>query len=331
MMRALRVLDCGPGASVQDSGRFGLRRFGVAWAGPADHLSHALANALVGNPADTAALEFTLTGAAFAVEQGPVRVAVVGAQPIVDGHPVPRTTALDLPPGTQFELVLDGVRSYLAVSGGVLTTPAMGSRSVHWRSGLGGLALKPGDVLPVGAPPSTAVLRVARPPACQEGPVRVVLSPQDQLFADDMRALFLTSEYRVGPNSDRMGLRLAGQALTHRGSADIVSDGVLPGTIQVPGNGQPIVLMRDCQTTGGYAKIGCVIAADLDRLGQMRPGNCLRFIAISQEDGLAATRSYIRMLRDLPAYLETAINPTRLYTENLISGVVDAREPVSGD
>lgn len=329
MSPALRLLACGPGLTVQDAGRFGLRRYGVAWAGAADRARHALANALAGNPAEAAALEVTVAGARIAVQGGPVRLAAVGARLAVDAEPVPPDTAVDVADGAEATVsaARPGVYGYLAVSGGVRTPPEMGSRSAHLRSGLGGGALEAGAALPCGPSPAGPPLRFPGRLPAQCGPVRVVRGPQDDRFADQTWARLLDAEWRVHPRSDRMGMRLDGPALPHRGSADIVSDAVLPGAVQVPGDGRPLVLMRDCQTTGGYPKIACVIAADLDRLAQSPAGAALRFTEVLPEAGLAATRDYLRRLRALPSLLVSAdATHDRLHDANLIDGVHDARQ-----
>ena len=326
MSPALRVLACGPGTSVQDAGRAGLRRYGVALAGAADRLSHALANGLAGNPAGAAALEFAVAGARLVVEGGPVRLAATGAALLVDGRAVPPAAATDADPGAEVRLSAPERRhAYLAVSGGIATPPEMGSRALHIRSGLGGRPIAPGDVLPGASPPPVAPPRLADTLPETEGPIRVVRGPQDDLFADGAWEAFIAAEWHVHPRSDRMGIRLAGPALAHRAGADIVSDAVLPGAVQVPGEGRPIVLMRDCQTTGGYPKIACAIEADLDRIAQSVPGAVLRFAEISAAQGLAATQAYRALLRSLPSRLAPAgLAPERLHDLNLIDGVHDA-------
>jgi biotin-dependent carboxylase-like uncharacterized protein len=332
MSLSLRVEACGPGLTVQDAGRFGLRRYGVAWAGAADRARHALANALVGNPAGAAALEVTVAGARLAPRGGPVRLACIGADLSVDGGAVPPATAVDVPAGAEVTLsaARPGAYGYLAVSGGLRTACEMGSRSAHLRSGLGGGALDAGATLPCGPAPAAPPLRFAGRLPAADGPIRVVRGPQNDHFDGAAWERLLGAEWRVHPRSDRMGMRLDGPALPHRGGADIVSDAVLPGAVQVPGDGRPLVLMRDCQTTGGYPKIACVIAADLDRLAQSRAGDALRLAEVSQEAALAATRDYLARLRALPAELVVATRPTpttpdRLHHANLIDGVHDAR------
>ncbi len=328
MSPTLHIEACGPGLTVQDAGRFGLRRYGVAWAGAADRARHALANALVGNPAGAAALEVTVAGARLSSSGGPVRLAAVGADLSVGGSAVPPATAVDVPDGAEVTLsaARPGAYGYLAVSGGLLTAPEMGSRSAHLRSGLGGGSLEAGARLPCGPAPAGSLLRFAGRLPGAGGALRVVRGPQDSHFSEGEWTRFLEVEWRVHPRSDRMGIRLDGPALRHRASADIVSDAVLPGVVQVPGDGRPLVLMRDCQTTGGYPKIACVIAADLDRLAQSRAGDALRLVEVSPETALAATRDYVAWLRALPARLVAAdATPDRLHHANLIDGVHDAR------
>lgn len=324
MSPALRVLECGPGLTVQDAGRFGLRRFGVAWAGAADLGALALANALVLNASDAAVLELPVFGAILGVEGGQVRIAAIGARLSIDGESVPETTAADAAQGSRVRLQPVGDRAYscLAVSGGIGTLPEMGSRATHLRSGLGGRALGPGDLLPCEPAPARPCLRLGMPLPRPSGPIRLVRGPQADRFPQNAFSRFVASEWRVHHRSDRMGMRLEGHQIPHRDGADIVSDAVLPGAVQVPGDGRPIVLMRDCQTTGGYPKIGCVIAADLDRLAQSPAGAKVTFVEVSPEEGLIATRAWRKLLRDIPSRLVPVGPEDRLLHEvNLIDGV----------
>jgi biotin-dependent carboxylase-like uncharacterized protein len=223
---------------------------------------------------------------------------------------------------------------YLALAGGVDVPAVLGSRSTYARAGLGGLdgrAPRAGDRLACSA--SAGVQRqAARPFAHAVGPMRVLPGPQDAHFDADTWALFVASDYRVGREADRMGLRLQGPALRHRSGlgADIVSEAVVPGAVQVPGDGQPIVLGVDAQTIGGYAKIATVIHADRPRLAHARPGSVLRFRVVTRAQALAARLEQAASLR---AWVH-AIGPLRqpgepaeaaLRTANLISGIIDAR------
>jgi len=330
-MSALEVIACGTGASVQDLGRTGFRRFGVSTAGAMDRHALARANALVGNAPGTAAVELTLAGARFRVQAAPLLVATAGpgVKLEIDGRRIPADTSVRAESGTTLTVgpARGGVYGYLAVAGGIRTAPDLGSRALHLRSGIGGRPLAPGTVLPcVPAGPDTPSRRL--PPAAppDPGPIRVVPGPQEDAFTADGLATFLSAAYTVHPKSDRMGLRLTGPSPAHAAGYNIVSDGIVPGSVQVPGDGQPIVLMRDCQTTGGYPKIATVISADLDRLAQLSPGASLRFAAVTPEKAIAAARAAAQAIAALSANarpLPPLDDTGHLLSHNLIGGVVD--------
>lgn len=326
-MTALEIVQCGPGVSVQDAGRHGFRRFGVPTAGAMDRRALALANTLAGNPPDTAAVELPLAGAEFRVVGGPVLVAGhgPGTTLAVPGRPVSEQSSVQLDDGDTVMICPphEGVYSYVAVAGGILTRPVLGSRSCHRRSGIGGDVLSPGDRLPcIGGSDNTPlsfteVMRYN----CNDS-IRIVPGPQAGHFEDATWSRFLSSNYRISPRSDRMGLRLEGPALRSSMGHDIVSEGVVPGCVQVPGDGNPIVLGRDCQTTGGYPKIATVISADLDRLAQVPMGRDVRFRVVSEGDAIDAARRLARWRNSL----ELAVEPVSsslpdLFSHNLIGGV----------
>jgi len=304
---ALRVAAAGLQTTVQDLGRIGWARFGVAPNGVLDDGAARWANLLVGNEPNAAAIEFALLGPTL-VHEGPVPLlcALTGAdfRATIDGVPQPPWRSFLLPPGATLACgaCQYGARGYLAVAGGIAVALALGSRSTDPRAGIGGVegrALRAGDRVPL-APPATPpemglVLPAARVPTYDAASVvRVVLGPQDDRFTEDAIVTFLSSHYIVTREADRMGVRLDGPPLIFKGSdsgahelsaggasgADIISEGVVTGAIQVPSHGRPIVLLAARQTTGGYAKIATVIGADLWRLGQARPGDTVRFRAI---------------------------------------------------
>lgn len=337
----LTVVRPGLFATIQDFGRTGYQELGMPVAGALDPLALRLANALLGNPPGTAGVEIALLGPALRVEADSVRVAVVGPATLRlerEGQP-----ALPLDPYRSHTLRRDDVLTigaidgaavaYLAVAGGFALPPFLGSLSSYVRAGIGPLGGKPlaqGAQLPLARDSAPAGVDVAlpRPPDYGDGPVRVVLGPQDDRFTDAAMDIFLSATYRVGKDADRMGLRLEGPGVTHRGAADIPSDGLVTGSIQVPGSGQPILLLNDHQTAGGYAKIATVISADLPRVGRMRPGDSLTFRAVGVEEAEALRR---RQEQTVAAWIR-AIHRVRppggvdldaLYTENLVSGVVD--------
>ena len=308
--------------TVQDRGRPGYRAFGMPVAGAMDRLSLALANLLAGNPPGSAALEMTLLGATLHFE-GPAYVAVCGADmaPTLDGKPVASGTGFPVAKGALlgFGAAAKGCRTYLAIRGGIDVPAVLGSRSTDLRAAVGGLegrALRKGDALPVG-PAGAASLapralpRELLPVPGGEVPLRVLLGPQDDLFLDEGLRAFLGSPYEVSNRNDRMGYQLEGPPILHRAGADIVSDALCPGAVQVPGRGTPIVMTADCQTTGGYAKIATVIGPDLGRLAQTRRGDRVRFTRCSQEEAVAALREE----RDLLTRASAALGQKEPYPE----------------
>jgi antagonist of KipI len=299
---ALLVVDPGLLTTVQDLGRYGHQRVGVPASGPMDRLALVVANRLVGNDDGAATLECTIKGPRLEVRE-PAVVAVAGAPMgfTVNGQEAPAWTALHVRPGDVlgFQMASAGCRAYLAVAGGVDVPLVLGSRATYLRGrlgGLGGRALQKGDALPVGAPRAESdadragrtVPAALRPAYPAERECRVILGPQDDRFTPEGIRAFLAGPYDVTPQADRMGYRLKGPVITHARGHDIVSDGIPLGGIQVPGEGQPIVLLADRQTTGGYTKIATVIGVDIGAIGQTRPGQRVRFRRVTLEEAHAA-------------------------------------------
>lgn len=343
MSAEFEVIDWGRSNSLQDAGRPGWRHIGVPAGGALDTPLLACANALVGNPENTEAIELRFAGLKLRVSRGHARVAVAGD---VGGCVTGRSGATDrLRPwrGVLVEVgdVLDIAAprrglAYLAVGGGYEAVPCLGSRSDYAAAGLGGFGalMKRGVRFVAGARRvGTARLGFQRAPLSREWQrLRVVLGPQDDHFTALGVERFLGGEYRVGTAIDRMGARLEGAAIEHRGpaSADIVSDGVAPGAIQVPANGQPIVLLSDCQTVGGYAKIATVIRADLCRFAHAMPGDAVRFAVVTAAEANAAwqaerarMRDWISGIRDLDA--GARVDSEALLSVDLIDGVASGR------
>ncbi|MBE2276325.1 MAG: biotin-dependent carboxyltransferase family protein [Rhodobacteraceae bacterium] len=332
-MSTLTVLRAGPGTSLQDGGRFGWRRQGVAVSGAMDRLALAVANALVGNPLQTAAIETTLAGATFCAGDAPVLVAAGGPGVVlsVAGRALPPGRSALAAPGDSIGLSapISGMHGYLAVAGGFGLSPEMGSLSTHLRSGLGPAPLAAGSRLPVCGGGMTP-LWLPRVPGHGAGPIRAMPGPQDDWFADEALDLLCSTDWQFDLRSDRMGRYLCGPALPPR-PGSMVSDGVLPGSIQVPPSGQPVVLMRDCQTTGGYPKIATVISADLDRLAQIPAGVPFRVTAVTREVAVAAAAALARSLRDIVPRPAGGTDPARLWSENLVGGVWNARDDDATD
>jgi biotin-dependent carboxylase-like uncharacterized protein len=339
----LSVLSPGLYTSVQDLGRIGFQRFGVPVSGTLDRTALRLGNALVGNLEAAAALEILGSGPSLEVTAESVRVALAGAGSaliLTEGDTgIPAWRSLTLRRGDRFRIALgaEGVCACLAIEGGVAGASVLGSASTYARGvlgGIGGRALQAGDhvSLPLDEASQRAEQRLpAPPPAGLDQPIRVVLGPQHDRFTEAALASLVEAEFCISPSSDRMGMRLDGPGLDHRAGWDIVSDAIATGAIQVPGSGQPILLLADHQTTGGYPKIATVISADLDIVGRRRPGQAIRFVAVSVEKAEALARAAAATLAALIASIEPApaaggVDLDRLYAGNLISGVVTATE-----
>ena len=305
-MSRLVIASIGPASSVQDGGRSGAQRYGLTSGGAMDRFALAVANTLVGNEALSAAMEMGPFDAAFTARDGAVRVALAGAPRTADigGRSVAFDTSVTLADGETLTLgfARGGAFSYLAIEGGIAGEPMFGSLAVNARAGLGSPYPRPlqaGDELQVAIASGAAEWRIALP-AVGDAPIRVVMGPQDDEFSDEAKALFLNTEWKVSATSDRMGYRLEGPPIRHLHGHNIVSDGTVNGSVQVPGNGAPIVLMPDRGTTGGYPKIATVITADFGRFAQIPAGRGLRFEAVGMTEAQAAAKAFAERLRSLP-------------------------------
>jgi biotin-dependent carboxylase-like uncharacterized protein len=342
MTAGLKVVAPGLHTSVQDLGRFGYRSAGVPVSGALDRIALMLANALVGNPANTPALEILVQGPVLEVVAPAVRVALVGGSGglIVEGEhrrTVASGQSLRLIQGDRLRMAPLGTTScaYLAVEGGFDVAPALGSASTYARGGFGGFCgrvLRAGDVLPVRqtAAELGGELALAKPfEDATDQTIRVVLGPQLDFFTQDAVRIFLSARFTVSSRADRMGYRLDGPQLAHAKGYNIVSDAIATGSIQVPGSGQPIVLLVDSQTTGGYPKIATVISADLPVIGRRGPGAAVQFAAVTPEEAEDLRRTQEKQIaqsiRDFRKVEETAgIDLTELYAANLVDGVTNA-------
>jgi biotin-dependent carboxylase-like uncharacterized protein len=339
---ALRVLSAGPGVTLQDAGRHGYLRYGVTAAGPMDPAAHATANLAAGNPAGSTAIEISLGGIELTAEAEPLAIALAGGDFAVslDARPLPSAAmVLTIEPGAVLNVRAgqSGAWCYLAVAGRLVVPQLLGSNATHTRTGFGGVdgrAIRTGDRLSVepsrrSAPSFGAIAApwLDRPP----GIIRVVLGPQDDYFSAEQIAAFLDGPWSVSIKADRMAYFLDGPRLTHAKGYNIVSDGIAMGAIQVPGDGRPIVLMADRQSTGGYPKIATVIGPDLGRLAQARPGTAFRFEARSIAEAVAARREEAAALaRDLVVdpLVRTQFSSEFLLDLSLIDGVVNPIEHV---
>ncbi|MDX6308179.1 MAG: hypothetical protein QOI06_1225 [Nocardioidaceae bacterium] len=283
-MRALRVEQADCLVLVEDLGRPGYAHLGVPRSGALDKVALALANRLVGNPEDHAVLE-VLVGGVRLLAQESVRIALTGAQlpMVVGGRPAPWGTAVSVAAGSLVEVGPGpgGLRSWLAVAGGIDVPTTLGSRSTDSLSGLGPAALKVGDLVPVGpATPHADGSGQAAParPLTGRAVLRLRLGPRDDWFTDASLAALLSGWYDVSPSSNRVALRLRGDPLARRAAGELASEGIVDGAIQVPGDGQPLIFLADHPTTGGYPVVGVILDDDLAWCAQLRPGDRVRFM-----------------------------------------------------
>jgi biotin-dependent carboxylase-like uncharacterized protein len=342
MSPGLQVIAPGLHSTIQDLGRRGYQDIGVPLSGALDRIGLSLANALVGNAANAPALEILVQGPLLAVAAASVRVALVGVDGglVIEGErgrAVASGQSARLTCGQKIRIATLGKTfcAYLAIEGGFDVATCLGSAATYARNRLGGWegrALQAGDLLPVRSNEAEVRPELALGQAYDPGlaqPIRVVLGPQQDYFTADAVNTFLSATYAVSAQADRMGFRLDGPKLAHAKGYDIVSDGIVAGAVQVPGSGQPIVMLADAQTTGGYAKIATVISADVPALARRRPGAAVRFAAVTQAEAETIRREQENDLRNRISRLQTvpevpAVDTAALQASNLIDGVVNA-------
>ncbi|OAS16991.1 biotin-dependent carboxyltransferase family protein [Paenibacillus oryzisoli] len=299
------VITPGLLSTIQDDGRYGHRKHGVIVSGPMDRFAHRAANLLVGNGLKAAALEMTLQGATL-VAQSDMLVAICGAdmRAELDGYSAPMWQPFVLHKGSKLSVgyAVEGCRSYLAVHGGFRSSNVLGSRSTYQRAAIGGYegrALRNGDVLGVEKEGLAAeivkevelrskiVSSMIRPDYRDNPVIRFVRGKEASRFTPDSWSRFVSHRFLVTSQSDRMGYRLSIEPPLELEAGlpyEMISEAVVAGTIQVPLSGQPILLLADCQTTGGYPRIGHVITADLPLVAQVKPGGFLRFQEVSHSE-----------------------------------------------
>lgn len=310
---SFRVLKPGPLTTVQDCGRKGYMAWGVPESGAADGFSLRAANLLAGNPGTSAALEITLGGFKAEFISAAV-IALYGGlcRAELDGRPLGAGEALRVEAGAILDIgtITRGARVYLAARGGIDVPEVLGSKATYLKASLGGYkgrALKSGDELICG--PSEEAIPLFRAKDRTGTPsldrledgtclLRVITGTMPERFEEGELQRLTGGEYTVSPECDRMGIRLSGPAIRHTRGADILSGGIEPGAVQVPGSGSPIILMADRQTTGGYTKICSVISADRPKLGQLRPSDRVRFNVV---DVVKAHEEHLRVERMLKA------------------------------
>jgi biotin-dependent carboxylase-like uncharacterized protein len=345
MTAVLRVLAPGLLTTIQDLGRPGHQTLGIPVSGALDPVSLRVANALVGNTPGTGALEVAYVGPTLVVEEGEVRLSFAGADAPIEvlsharatsGRRIANMRSIRLYPGEGVRIgsLSGGAVLYIGVEGGFDVEPVLGSVSTYLRGSFGGWqgrALAAGDRLP---------LRLSEASDAEDSQIedidltpprrfRVIAGPQSDYFSSAAIDVFLNGEYTIGTGADRMGMRLDGPRLEHSRPLNFTSDGIAPGSIQVPGNGQPIVLLADRQTVGGYPKIATVISADLPALGRLPMGSKIRFAPATIDEAEAARRKLVAMLEGLSGKIVPIMQfgadvTPRLLDCNLIGGVIDA-------
>lgn len=317
MSAALKIISPGPHTTIQGARRLRYQDIGIPASGPLDPVGLRLGNALVGNPPETAGLELLLQGPMCEVVAESVRIALVGCSAMIEvrspvARRIPAGQSVRLTRGAVFRIgpLVDSACACLAIEGGLAIAPVLGSPSTYVRGAIGGFEgrrLQKGDSVPLASAAVDARDERALAEPLDPGfdqPIRVVLGPQDDHFTRQGIDTFLSAPYTVSPHADRMGFRLDGPKIEHANDYNIVSDGVVSGSIQVPGTGLPIVLMVDNQTTGGYPKIATVVSADIPLVGRRRPGRTLRFAAVE-------VREAERLRRGLEAAIEEQIGRLR--------------------
>jgi biotin-dependent carboxylase-like uncharacterized protein len=308
-MSELVVIKPGALATIQDAGRAGLRRYGIPPSGAMDQFSYRIGNILVGNDPGAASIEVTLQGLILEA-RGAMSVVITGGDSgaHMNDQPAPMWTSLRLHKGDRinFKRRVTGCRAYVAVSGGIDAPELLGSRST-FAKGRMGAPLRENDVLKIGRGREVgdrALPVELRPTFPSRAPVRVILGPQHERFTRRGLQVFIQSTYRMSPNSDRQGIRTDGPAIEAVSGYDIISDPTPLGAVQVPGDGKPIILHRDGQVTGGYAKIATVISTDLDKFGQMAPGDPVRFDVVTREQALSIARAKVEEMAAIEALLK---------------------------
>jgi len=315
MSRHLEVLTAGPLSTVQDLGRTGLQHLGFAHSGAADTYAAEMGNRILDNDVHAAVIEATLGGAAFRMH-GRTTFAVTGANaaPRLNDEPIElwRVYVAEAHSVVRLGETTRGVRTYFCVQGGIDTPMAYGSRSTDLLAAVGGCegrALRAGDLLPIGAAGSAVagrqLGRALRPLSSHLILVRAVPGPQEAAFTRQSRDTFFSSLYRVSLRADRTGIFLDGPRLAHTGKADLFSEGVVTGSVQVPASGQPLILLAEQRGIGGYTKIATVCGADLPKLGQARPGDFVLFVPT---DHATAQHAYVA-LRKMCAWMPLVAEP----------------------
>lgn len=342
-MPSLRIMDPGLSTTLQDLGRRGYQRFGIPASGALDTDSLRIANHLVGNVEGTACLEFMYLGPSFKIDADSVRIAFCGGSAKIRVYDTPEdATGRSIPVDQSVTLhrgasvcvgsIRDSSSLYMAVEGGFDIAPTLGSLSTFLRGQIGGFEgrrLIAGDILPLVKASARLDNEKFAPPRVASTPtLRILPGPQVAYFGSEAVSLIVSSRFVVGSGSDRTGMRLDGSPVPHRRDFNIVSDPVVHGSIQIPGDGKPILLLADRQTTGGYPKIATVISADLPVAGRLPVGSAIAFQWVTPREADMARRAHVAFLDEIIRSIKPveAMLPleARLMSGNLVSGVVNA-------
>lgn len=330
-MKDMVIINPGLYTTVQDRGRWGYQEYGMPVTGAMDDYSLRLANILVGNDEYDAVLETTLNGPEISFNTNVV-AAITGANmmPRVNGFTVSMWRSLKLSKGDvlSFDMVRAGTRGYISFAGGLDIPTVMGSRSTYVRGAIGGYEgrkLKSNDEInvrdkdfPIEQLAGRVIPQQYIPQYDDSCIIRVVPGPQDDCFTEESIEKFFSSEYEITKEADRMGYRLSGPQLMHKDGADIISDGINLGSVQVPGHGMPIVMMSDRQTTGGYTKIATVISSDIPVMAQLKPGNKVKFVRIDVREAHKVLREYENKIKEIKESVNSyQLNTTRIKRYNL--------------
>jgi len=308
-MKVFQVLKPGLFTTVQDLGRFGYLQYGVPISGAMDTFSLVAANLLVENNPSDACLEITLIGPELqALTKTQIAITGGAIPPKINSQSVPMWQTLEVEKDDviSFGKMESGCRAYLSIRGGINTPLVLGSRSTYVRGGFGGIngrQLKTKDIIE-GFDRTFLKVRYLMPEDLvlqftDQFKVHVILGPQADMFTENGINTFLSSPYKVKLEADRMGYRLEGPVIEHKAKADIISDALLPGAVQVPKNGKPIIIMRDAQTTGGYPKIAVAITSDVSLVGQAKPNNVIEFSKITMRQAHEKLCAYYKLLNNL--------------------------------
>ena len=333
-MGSVKVINPGLLTLIEDSGRHGYQQYGVPVSGVMDSFSHRVSNILVGNHELEAVLEVTMMGPQLEfMDQMAIAITGGDLSPAVNGRTVPMWESIVINKGDRlsFQGLKSGCRSYIAFSGGINVPEVMGSKSTYTRGKIGGIegrALKAGDILEIGTPtesPASLGGRKTPPEFIPEYSttmeLRVTLGPQEDCFTADGINTFLSEFYEVTNECDRMGYRLKGKNIEHVKGGDIISDGIAMGAVQVPGHGQPIIMLADRQTTGGYTKIANVIWADLPKVAQAKPGDKIKFVKVTVPEA----QQLLREMEDRISAIKKACVSREVVSTRLLRLKIDGK------